>query len=475
MRIVHVSCNDLHGSRFNGHDMQIAFNKRGISCKQFVMDKYGNDLNTIPLFYDEEPFLRWLCMKFESDLSIHNMVLPYGWRLLNHPEFKDADVVHYHCIHNYVLSLAMFRQLTLAKPSVLTLHDPWFFTGHCVHPLDCDKWEREKCINCSHLDRFFPMKENNANYMWEYKKEVFSNIDIDIVVSSKWMLDLMQRSPITSHIERVHLIPFGIDTNLFYSKNRNKSEIRKRLGIGQDDVVLCFRSETSLFKGVPYIQEMLDLLNVPLPVTLLTVGEKGLIKNKKYNLVENGRVNDDEKMADFYAAADIFLMPSTAEAFGLMAIEAMSSELPIIVTQGTALPEVTFAPECGVSIERDNAEQFTKAVTRLIEDSNERRRRGELGRKLALENYKVEDHYKKMLELYESITERKRRGLSINNIGEYPLSRDLQIFYNFSLLLNDLSEKYMELTRKAPTRISFKRKISHVMKKLVEKLGLKAF
>jgi hypothetical protein len=131
--------------------MQIELNKRGISAKQFVMNKIGNDQNTIPLTRPfEEPFLRNSCIEVEKKLSLNAMIYPYGWRLLHHSEFRDSNIVHYHLIHNHLLSLTMFTLLTDAKPSVLTVHDPWIFSGHCIYSLGCDKW-KVGCYNCPAL------------------------------------------------------------------------------------------------------------------------------------------------------------------------------------------------------------------------------------------------------------------------------------------------------------------------------------
>jgi hypothetical protein len=79
MKIIHINNIDLPGRRFNGHDIQIAFNKIGISCKQFVMGKYGNDPNTISLMNEfEEPFLYNSCKSLNDNLSVQSMIYPYG-------------------------------------------------------------------------------------------------------------------------------------------------------------------------------------------------------------------------------------------------------------------------------------------------------------------------------------------------------------------------------------------------------------
>lgn len=407
MRVLHVNNVDLLGNRFNGHDMQIALNKRGIAASQVVMERMGDDPHTIPLAAGpHEPYLRRRLMECERELSLHGMIYPYLYRLMELPEFQKADVVHYHLLHNYFGSLPVLPEITAKKPSVLTIHDPWLFTGHCIYPLECSRWERG-CGQCPHLDVNFPMREDRTALQWAVKREVLSRSKLDLIVASAYMLELVRRSPITREIEQVHLIPFGIDTTLF-SAERDRREVRRRLSIPEENIVLSFRADPSRFKGFDCIKRMLDQLRVKEPVTLLAVGNPGMLSayERRFQVIDLSWVTDNSLMADIYCASDIFLMPSTAEAFGLMAIEAMAAGRPVVVCEGTSLPGVTFAPECGVVVPQDDSEALCRAVTRLIGHPEERRARGEAGRRLAQENYQFDDYVNRHLAVYEDMLRR---------------------------------------------------------------------
>ena len=153
---------------------------------------------------------------------------------------------------------------------------------------------------------------------------------------------------------------------------------------------------------------MLDQLRVKEPVTLLAVGNPGMLSayERRFQVIDLSWVTDNSLMADIYCASDIFLMPSTAEAFGLMAIEAMAAGRPVVVCEGTSLPGVTFAPECGVVVPQDDSEALCRAVTRLIGHPEERRARGEAGRRLAQENYQFDDYVNRHLAVYEDMLRR---------------------------------------------------------------------
>ena len=410
MNILHVNNVDLLGSRFNGHDMQRALNALGITADQVVMEQIGGDSHThlLPTWFGEN-YLRERIMAGEQKLSIHAMLYPYLLKLADTPEFQKADVVHYHLLHNYFGSLPLLPYMTALKPSVLTVHDPWIFTGHCIHPRECDRW-MSGCGDCPHLDENFPMEKDRTTLQWKVKQNTFSRTDLDLVVASSYMMDLVKRSSITRHLDHVHLIPFGIDINIF-STHRSQKKSRKRLGIPEKNFVLFFRADRTKYKGFSSIRYVLDHLGEKSTVTLLAVGEPGLLHNYngKYQIVDLGWITDDDLMADLYSACDVFLMPSTGEAFGLMAIETMASGRPLVCFEGTSLPAVSFAPKCGVAVPKDDIGALLAAVERLRESPDERRVRGELGRKLAEEHYRFEDYVERHIQLYKEIL-RRRKG-----------------------------------------------------------------
>lgn len=404
MKVLQINNTDLPGARFNGYNLMTKGLSDGVAMKQLVLDKYSDSPNVVS--FRDSVGTASLYFDYEESRSIRNIIIPYGQKICRMKEFLEADIVHYHLIHNGILSLFDLPKLLAMKLSVWTIHDPWIFTGHCIYPMECKKY-LTGCMNCDHLERNFPMKEDQAHLMWEIKKQIFQSVDCDIVVASPWMRDLIQNSPLTRHWNKLHLIPFGVDLQL-YSPGKRKSA-REKLGLDENDIVLFFRADRSEYKGLKYIKAMLTRLNTPQKIVLMTVGEAGLL-NKfrfKYKVLDFGWLNDENKLSEIYAAADIFLMPSTAEAFGVMAIEAMASGLPVLVMDGTALPSVVDAPNCGIVFAKNDIDDFTFKTEALICDETDRLKRGKLCRELAESNYDEKIYFDKMLTLYSNIMERR--------------------------------------------------------------------
>ena len=122
MNILQVNFSDLIGHIFNGYDLHLALNQMGINANQVVMDKRSNQNTVLELKKDN--ILQHQLRQFEKEYSISNLVFPYGEEIRNLQEYKNADIVHYHIMHNGMVSLLDYPMLMNEKKSVWTIHDP---------------------------------------------------------------------------------------------------------------------------------------------------------------------------------------------------------------------------------------------------------------------------------------------------------------------------------------------------------------
>jgi glycosyltransferase involved in cell wall biosynthesis len=411
MKVLHVTDADLPARRFNGYDLMDDLVSRGVEGKQVVLRKTSSNPDVVGLFSGRgDELLQSRLREVEYKHSINNLLIPWGRLVAATEAFRNADLVHYHLIHNQVVSLYELSWLFGLRPSVWTFHDPWPLTGHCVHPAGCDGW-LAGCKPCPFLNRYFPLARDHADRNWKSKQRLFSTIDIDVVVASDWMLDMVRRSPITAHLEHVSLIPFGVDTDWVLPEDQ-RGNSRRRLGIADDDFVVLFRASPWEVKGLSQIIEALALGPPARRTTLLTVDGRGMLKalRKDFRIVELGWVDDPARYSAAFSACDVFVMPSLAEAFGLMAVEAMAAGKPVVCFEGTALPAVTHAPDCGIAVPTGDVRALRAAVDRLAKDPAEGQRRGRLGKMIVTEEYGLERYLDAMANLYRSVLTRPRAG-----------------------------------------------------------------
>ncbi|HZT76368.1 MAG TPA: glycosyltransferase [Vicinamibacterales bacterium] len=185
---------------------------------------------------------------------------------------------------------------------------------------------------------------------------------------------LAARSPFVKHARRVAVIPFGIDLRRF---NRDRP-LHPRVAA----LVARVRRPIALFVGrLVYYKGLHVLLEAARrwPGSIVVGGDGPLEMDLKaradaLGLADRvhwaGRVSDEE-LPSFYAAADVFVLPSIAktETFGVSQIEAMAAGVPVVSTNlPTGVPWVNQDDVSGIVVEPNDAAALGAALERLAGD-----------------------------------------------------------------------------------------------------------
>jgi glycosyltransferase involved in cell wall biosynthesis len=314
------------------------------------------------------------------------------------PFHQQADVLHFHIVHEEYLSAQDWLRIAAGKPVVWTWHDPFMLNGHCIYALGCEGFETG-CQACPHLDYHFRVHRDRCARNLEERRAVVKQMDPLVIVASEHMLDLVQRSVYRDFL-RTRVLPFGVKS----ADPMAQQAAKEQLGIPGEHIVVGFRAVYSDYKGIALVRAALQRLsaNYPgTPLTVITFQEKGFCEglSPNFQIIDAGWIGD-ETIEAYYAAMDFFLMPSKAEAFGLMAIEAMAAGACPIVTYGTALPELVDAPLHGICSEHDPqayAEVFEAAVFAHKHHGARRQAR----QAYAAEHYNLDRFCKSLATLYD--------------------------------------------------------------------------
>ena len=160
----------------------------------------------------------------------------------------------------------------------------------------------------------------------------------------------------------------------------SEPSLREKYGIAKDDIVLFTLSRLSgrdRYKGYDFVlQAMVSLLKNNKKIKYLLAGS-GTNSEKKYihDLVsENGLSNNviltgyisEEELREHFLMADIYVMPSTKEGFGIVFIEAMYYGLPVIAGNVDGSTDALLNGKLGLLIEPKNAAAITQAVEKMI-------------------------------------------------------------------------------------------------------------
>src|SRR5262249_40034486 len=121
-------------------------------------------------------------------------------------------------------------------------------------------------------------------------------------------------------------------------------------------------------------------------------------------------IEEEERLAEVLAAADVFVMPSLAESFGLMALEAMACATPVVVTAGTAMVDTVRAPEAGLTAPPGDADALASALSTLLADPTRRAAMGEAGRAIVERDYSFTQYVQSHVDLYHEVSAERAAG-----------------------------------------------------------------
>lgn len=401
MRVLHINNTDLPGARFNGYSLLRKQEAYGIDVHQIVLDKYSDSpkVRSIKLPGNQHQ----LISAYEDKSSIRCLSFPYTDLIIDSPEFQKADIVHYHLLHNEMVSLFDLPRLFSRKTCVWTIHDPWILTGHCVYPLSCKKY-LEGCGDCPDLKRHFAIKNDTTAFMWKVKESIFKQLRIPLIVASDWMEQLIRNHPFGEFFPVIKKIPFGIDLSIFKPCGlTDKVKLREKNDI-PNKFTIFFRQDPSPFKGLRDITEALKNLNIKTDLNIVTVGTKGLLDPEIYNnffVKEMGWLNSEKDLAEIYQLSDVFLMPSTAESFGVMGIEALASGIPLITRENTAVADITGKGETSLLFKDVNG--IRKHLEELILSEEYYKKISDKSRELAIKEFSEELYHQRLVDFYDSL------------------------------------------------------------------------
>ena len=212
--------------------------------------------------------------------------------------------------------------------------------------------------------------------------------------------------------KNIIVIPNGVDTLRFHPTNRllYRGQIRQEHGVSPSDPLLMFAGGDWERKGVLHIMEALLLVHRP-DVKLFICGSGD---EKFYGqLAELKRVRDSvifvphsSNIWEYYAASDIFVLPTIYEPFGLVIVEAMASGLPVITSRVAGAADLIIDGVNGFLLTApSDVNGLAAKIELLLSNAGLRKTMGERARKTA-EKFSWDHVAQKTLGVYNSVLNR---------------------------------------------------------------------
>jgi glycosyltransferase involved in cell wall biosynthesis len=189
--------------------------------------------------------------------------------------------------------------------------------------------------------------------------------------------------------DRVSVIPNGVDVNRF-NPNVDGGGIRRRLRL-EDRQVILFVGGLRDRKGIPYLMQAMKHVRKEVPDSYLVICGEGSQRSSLEEMSRELGISEYtiftgevpyEDLPKYYAACDLFVLPSNYEAQGIVLLEAMSSQRAVVATRVGGIPE-TVGSDVGILVPPRDPSTLAQAMLTLLKDPELRLRMGRAGRKKA--------------------------------------------------------------------------------------------
>jgi glycosyltransferase involved in cell wall biosynthesis len=194
--------------------------------------------------------------------------------------------------------------------------------------------------------------------------------------------------------------------------------LRDALGIPPERTVVGHLATLDPNKGSTDLILAIDRLNASRPssdpIRLVMAGPSSPEFERFLSEMPGGRAPDWlslagplplERRAEFFAALDVFAMPSRTDSFGIVFLEAWANGLPVVAADAGGVPEVVTQGRNGLLVPFGAIDQLAAAVTRLVDDRDFARSLGEAGRSLVSEGYTWDDRFATLLGRSQALVE----------------------------------------------------------------------
>jgi glycosyltransferase involved in cell wall biosynthesis len=374
MRVLIISGEDLAGG---GHRAAFRLHQalRGIGVESFmaVKRKHSSD----PYVHKMTPFeLGWPPIG-KGYLDLLPSIL---WRRKDEPislglqsanigalvdRFKP-DIVNLHWVNGGIASICAVGRLRV--PVAWTLHDMWPFTGGCHYSGDCLQYRK----TCSQCPKIKPILGAAAVSQWVYsrKRKHWGGKHLHAITPSAWMKKLALSSSLFAKANITH-IPNCVDPRIFNGGARERT--RAELGLEPHTQAILFAGANQARKGANIIPTVIErLINSPESEKYRFLFMGGLppaLASGKH-VVELARSTDEERIASYYAASDLYALPSLEDNLPNTISEALNCGTPVAAFPTGGIVEMVQEGLNGALSPDRKASSFQDAILRALTTSS---------------------------------------------------------------------------------------------------------
>jgi glycosyltransferase involved in cell wall biosynthesis len=317
---------------------------------------------------------------------------------------EQPDLIHLHWITEFIDFDSFFKSIPNKTPIVWTLHDMNPFTGGCHYSCECIQYKTGICHNCPQLGKY--RNGDLVKKNWAIKYNAIKNKNIHIVGNSKWTTQEAQKSNLFKNIKSFHTINLSIDLDIFKQRN-SKNEIQNKYNIPRNAFIVLLGAHgiSNPRKGIIRLLDNFNIHKDSKSIHLLIFGQSSSLIPTHFenlNIHLTGFVNAIE-LSFIYSAADIMVIPSLYESFGLTSIEAMACGTPVVAFKTGGLLDSVIHGRNGWLVSEGDFSSLSQLIYDLRFKPNEILIYGRNAIDYVNEKFSKESEKKAYLELYEKV------------------------------------------------------------------------
>lgn len=224
--------------------------------------------------------------------------------------------------------------------------------------------------------------------------------------------------------EKIQVCYNGVDPQKYNPEAVSPEQIKKireQYGIKEDEQLILFLGRLVGVKGVDKLLMAMPHVLQKIPKAKLVIVGVGDMQEYLTNLVKTMRLQDvvklnfnfipEEERILHYAACDVAVFPSLYEPFGIVALEAMSMEKPVVVGAAgvSGMREIVICcgeEQCGFHINPNSPVDIAWGITSALESPEKKKWLGKNGRRRVLEEFTWDKVAERTVELYEQVLKR---------------------------------------------------------------------
>jgi glycosyltransferase involved in cell wall biosynthesis len=234
-----------------------------------------------------------------------------------------------------------------------------------------------------------------------------------VIAISEAVRERLRRWPRVHQACRV--IPNGLDLHAFADPG-GRSKTRTALGLNDDQLVVMCVSRLIDFKRHDLLLEAIAALRPAHPTlrcvlvgdgpAAATLQDRAARPDLRDAVIFTGHRDD---VVGLLHAADVFVLPSPAEGFGRVVIEAMAAGLPVVASRSGGPAEIIADGDTGMLVEPHSAAALQHAIAGLAGDAAARARIGGAARQAVADTYTIAAHTRRVVAFYEELLARADR------------------------------------------------------------------